>query len=70
MDWGNPSAGQYKLQCNHNLNSDSVSVTVWDDTALPARLSIVDVVQNDVNTITVYVPELPDNRFKGRIVVK
>jgi hypothetical protein len=68
-DWGAPVGGYYYISFDHGLDTLTVVVDIWSD--LTQRyLSTVDMVQViDANTVKIRVPQVPDNRFAGRIVV-
>lgn len=68
-DWGSPSGGYYSFTFTHNLGSEDLNITIWDDTST-STIVLPEIVETpDGNNITISVPETPDSRFAGRIVV-
>ena len=68
-DWGAASGGYYTITVTHNLGSTGVICAIYDTTTnedyvLTDLLRIVD-----ENTLSFRVPETPDTRFAGKIVV-
>lgn len=68
-DWTGPSGGYYSFAFNHALASDDILVTVWDETSTPVQVLPEIVERTDNNTVTIRVPDSPDSRFAGRVVV-
>ena len=68
-DWGSASGGNYSITFPHNLGTYSLSVQVWDETSghfttMPGGISMPS-----TNQVTISVPQSPDERFAGRIVI-
>ncbi len=68
-DWGSAVGGFYSIVFTHDLNSLNLVVELWDETGTPIQTFVDKVEQTDLNTMTISVPEIPDGRFAGRIVI-
>lgn len=68
-DWGAPSSGYYSFLFTHALASNTLLVTVWDETGAPVQVFPEIIERTNTNTVTIKVPSSPDERFAGRIVV-
>lgn len=71
-DWTDSGAGYYYINFVHNLNSNKISVSVWEDDSSDYFIVYPDIYQVAYSTTTVQlrVSSGPDLRFAGRIVVK
>ena len=65
-DWV-ASAGFYILDVQHNLDSQSVNATLWENGTDLTTVSRISIVNN--NTIRLFVTIDPDCRFSGRIII-
>lgn len=68
-DWTGPSGGYYSHAFVHNLGTNNIAVTIWDETSIPVLIFPETTEQTNNNTLTIRVPDSPDSRFAGRITI-
>ncbi len=67
-DW-TADTGIWYIDFAHNYDSFALLVELWDETGTPVQTFADMVIETDSNTIRVSVPDTPDSRFAGRIVI-
>jgi len=65
-EWGAASGGYYTITITHNFNTLNVIAQVWADDNI---LTSYEMATPTVNTLTLKVTEVPDNRFAGKVVI-
>lgn len=68
-DWGNPVDRKYSINFEHNLESINLIIELWDETTGMLRTDVDSIENVDMNHTKITVHEIPDLRFKGRIVI-
>lgn len=71
-DWGSPSGGYYSitvLEANHSKGL-SPSVSIFEDISGDyIKIEVDRILVNNVGDVVFRVPEIPDTRFVGKIVI-
>ncbi len=69
QDWNGPTNGYYLLSFIHNLNSENIFVSLWDETSQKSEIFPDSIIQDSPNQVSVFVSSVPDGRFSGSIII-